>query len=77
MHIAFISLLRYATHMDTAKILEIDGRALRLGLTLSELARLAKVSSATMAKLHKDPSSVRPRTFSKLLSELDKRESEA
>ena len=57
--------------MDKQTLLEIDRRALSSGMTLSDLAGRAGVGKATMAKLRKDPSSVRPRSFSKLLNTLD------
>lgn len=57
--------------MDKGTLFEIDRRALDAGITISALASLASVSSATMAKFRKQPEAVRPRTVSKLLKALD------
>lgn len=65
---------RYSTRMDRNRLQEIDARALKLGLTMSLLAKAAKVAPATMAKLNRAPDTVRPRAVSKLeakLSELE------
>lgn len=56
--------------MDIDRLQEIDARAYKAGLTLTSLAVQASVSSRTMAKLRRDPGSVRPRVITKLEAKL-------
>lgn len=60
--------------MTQEKLQQIDARAFKLGLSLSALAAEAEVSRHTMAKLRRNPESVRPRAFTKLEAALERME---
>lgn len=60
--------------MSLEKLYEIDRRALALGVSVTTIAREARVGSNTMARFRADPDRVNPRVVNKLLARLESRE---
>lgn len=74
--LAFHFFMRHVPRMNmTEKLHDIDRRAYDVGLTLSELATMARVSSATIARCRQG-GATRIRSLTKLESVLDRVERE-